>query len=58
MPLTGNISSDIKEMSHSPNHRKRVAKFGRKKAHQMEVAAAASTHDRKKERKAKGRKKR
>lgn len=54
MPLTGNISSDIHEMSHSPNHRKRVKKYGRKKAHQMEVAAAARTHD-EKTRKKKGR---
>ncbi len=40
MPLTGNIQSDIHEMSHSPNHRKRVKRFGKKTAHRMEVAAA------------------
>jgi hypothetical protein len=58
MPLTGNISEDIHEMSHSPNHRKRVSKFGKKKAHEMEVAAAASTHARKKKRQKAGRRKR
>lgn len=47
MPLTGNISSDISEMSHSANHRKRVKKHGKKTAHRMEVAAAMRTHDEK-----------
>lgn len=57
MPLTGNISQDIHEMSHSPNHKKRVKLHGKKKAHEMEVAAAASTHDRKKMRKSSRRRK-
>ena len=50
MPLTGNIAADIHEMAHSPRHKQRVRKFGKKKAHQMEVAAAASTHARKQRR--------
>jgi hypothetical protein len=32
-------------MSHSAGHRKRVKKKGKKKAHEMEVAAAAREHD-------------
>jgi hypothetical protein len=42
MPLTGDLRSNLHEMSHSPNHRKRVRKFGAKKAHQIEVAASAN----------------
>ena len=59
MPLTGDPSSDIAEMGKSPNHRKRVAKHGKKKAHQMEVAAAMATRDKKKglKRTAKGKRK-
>ena len=45
MPLTGNVKSDIHEMSHSRNHRKRTKKYGKKKAHQIEVAAAMHEHD-------------
>ena len=60
MPLTGDPSSDIAEMGKSPNHRKRVSKYGAKKAHEIEVAAALSTRDKKKglKRTAKGKGKR
>jgi len=32
-------------MSHSPNHRKRESKHGKKTAHRMEVAAAMRARD-------------
>jgi hypothetical protein len=35
-----NIGRNIDEMAHSPNHAKRVSKFGAKKAHEIEVAAS------------------
>ena len=60
MPLKGVPAEDISEMSHSANHKKRVAKHGRKTAHAMEVAAAMATRDKKKglKRTAKGKGKR
>lgn len=36
------VSANIKEMAHSTNHAKRVSKYGAKKAHEIEVAAAMS----------------
>jgi hypothetical protein len=51
MPLTGNVSSDISEMSHSSGHKKRMQKHGKKTAHKMEVAAAMREHEKKGKRK-------
>jgi hypothetical protein len=42
MPLGTDLRANLHEMAHSPNHRKRVRKFGAKKAHQIEVAASAN----------------
>jgi len=39
------ISRNIKEMSHGPRHAKMAKKFGAKKAHEMDVAAAMRKAD-------------
>lgn len=48
MPLGKSVAANIHEMAHSPKHAKRVRKFGKKKAHQIEVAASAHAADEKK----------
>jgi hypothetical protein len=47
MPLGKDVGANIHEMAHSPKHKKRVSKFGKKHAHEIEVAASANAASRK-----------
>lgn len=47
MPLGKNVSANIHEMAHSSKHKQRVAKYGKKHTHEIEVAASAHAASRK-----------